>query len=155
MEKIGFIGLGIMGKPMAKNLLKAGYSLTVYDIVPEAVADVVKAGAQKGDSSKDVASKSEIIITMLPNSPEVKEAVLGRDGVLDGAKSGTILIDMSSIAPLASQEVSAKAKEIPAEHECRGIEEEHEQIIARPTLLPKSEGKRSHYARCSSKRRRT
>ncbi|MEJ2649883.1 MAG: 2-hydroxy-3-oxopropionate reductase, partial [Sedimentisphaerales bacterium] len=111
MEKIGFIGLGIMGKPMAKNLLKAGYSLTVYDIVPEAVADVVKEGAQKGSSSKDVASKSDIVITMLPNSPEVKEAVLGQDGVLDGAKAGTILIDMSSIAPLASQEVSAKAKE--------------------------------------------
>ncbi len=111
MEKIGFIGLGIMGKPMAKNLLKAGYSLTVYDIVPEAVADVVKAGAKKGTSCKDVASKSDIVITMLPNSPEVKEAVLGKNGVLDGAKAGMILIDMSSIAPLASQEVSKKAAE--------------------------------------------
>jgi len=87
MEKIGFIGLGIMGNPMAKNLLKAGYSLTV------------------------VAEKSDIIITMLPNSPEVKEAVLGADGVLDGAKPGAILVDMSSIAPLASKEVSEKAAE--------------------------------------------
>lgn len=111
MEKIGFIGLGIMGKPMAKNLLKAGYSLTVYDIVSEAVADVVKAGAQKGTSCKDVASKSDIVITMLPNSPEVKEAVLGKNGVLDGAKKGMILIDMSSIAPLASQEISKKVTE--------------------------------------------
>ena len=111
MKKIGFIGLGIMGKPMAKNLLKAGYSLTVYDIRPEPVKEVVAAGAQEGKSSKDVAEKSEVVITMLPNSPEVKEAVLGEDGVLDGAKSGMILIDMSSIAPLVSKEVGAKLAE--------------------------------------------
>jgi len=111
MKKIGFIGLGIMGKPMARNLLKAGYSLTVYDIVPEKIDDVVEAGAKAGSSSKEVAEKSEIVITMLPNSPEVKEAVLGKNGVLEGAKPGTILIDMSSIAPLASKEVAEKAKE--------------------------------------------
>ena len=111
MKNIGFIGLGIMGCPMAKNLLKEGYSLTVYDIVPEKVDDLVDAGAKAGSSSKDVAEKSEIIITMLPNSPEVKEAVLGNNGVLDGAKPGTILIDMSSIAPLASKEVAERAKE--------------------------------------------
>ena len=70
MKKIGFIGLGIMGKPMAMNLLKAGYSLTVYDIVPEKIKEVVEAGAVAGTSSKDVAEKSEIIITMLPNSPQ-------------------------------------------------------------------------------------
>jgi len=109
MKKIGFIGLGIMGKPMAMNLLKAGYSLTVYDIVTERIKEVVGAGAEAGSSSKDVAQKSEIIITMLPNSPEVKEAVLGADGVLDGAKAGTILIDMSSIAPLASKEIAKEA----------------------------------------------
>jgi 2-hydroxy-3-oxopropionate reductase len=111
MKKIGFIGLGIMGNPMAKNLLKAGYSLTVYDIVPEKIDDLVAAGASAGSSSKDVAQKSEIIITMLPNSPDVKDAVLGENGVLDGAKPDTILIDMSSIAPLASKEVAQKAKE--------------------------------------------
>ncbi len=111
MKKIGFIGLGIMGKPMAKNLLKAGYSLTVYDIRPEPVKEVVAAGAQEGKSSKDVAEKSEVVITMLPNSPEVKEAVLEDEGVLDGAKSGMILIDMSSIAPLVSKEVGAKLAE--------------------------------------------
>jgi len=108
MKKIGFIGLGIMGKPMAMNLLKAGYALTVYDIVPERVKDVVAAGAKAGPSSKDVAQQSEIVITMLPNSPHVKEAVLGKGGVLEGAKLGTILIDMSSIAPLASKEVAEK-----------------------------------------------
>jgi len=111
MKKIGFIGLGIMGKPMAKNLLKAGYSLIVYDIVPDKIKDVVEAGAKAGRSSKEVAENSEIIITMLPNSPEVREAVLGANGVLEGAKSGTILIDMSSIAPLASKEIAEKAKE--------------------------------------------
>ncbi|MCH7559735.1 MAG: 2-hydroxy-3-oxopropionate reductase [Planctomycetes bacterium] len=111
MRKIGFIGLGIMGKPMAKNLLKAGYPLIVYDIVPDKAEDVVEAGAKAGSSSKDVAEKSEIVITMLPNSPEVKEAVLGKNGVLEGAKPGTILIDMSSIAPLAGKEVAERAKE--------------------------------------------
>jgi 2-hydroxy-3-oxopropionate reductase len=110
-KKIGFIGLGIMGKPMAMNLLKAGYNLTVYDIRPEPVKEVVAAGAQEGRCSEDVAKKSEVVITMLPNSPEVKEAVLGQHGVLDGAKPGTILIDMSSIAPLVSKEVAAKAQE--------------------------------------------
>ena len=108
---IGFIGLGIMGKPMAQNLIKAGYDLTVYDIVPEKLAAAVQAGAQAGASSKDVAARSEMVITMLPNSPDVKEAVLGAGGVLEGAKRGTILIDMSSIAPLASREIAAKAKE--------------------------------------------
>lgn len=110
MKNIGFIGLGIMGKPMAKNLLKAGYALKVYDIVPEPVKELVAAGAQEGTSAKDAAAFGEIVITMLPNSPHVKEAVLGKDGVLDGAKPGTILVDMSSIAPLASQEIAAKAK---------------------------------------------
>jgi len=103
--------LGIMGKPMAQNLIKAGYDLTVYDVVPEKLAALVGAGARAGASSKDVAAKSEIVITMLPNSPDVKEAVLGAGGVLEGAKRGTILIDMSSIAPLASREIAAKAKE--------------------------------------------
>jgi 2-hydroxy-3-oxopropionate reductase len=90
MKKIGFIGLGIMGNPMAGNLLKKGYSLTVYDIVPGKTDEAVAAGAKAGSSSKDVAEKSEIVITMLPNSPDVKDAVLGENGVLDGAKPGTI-----------------------------------------------------------------
>jgi 2-hydroxy-3-oxopropionate reductase len=110
-KKIGFIGLGIMGKPMAKNLLKAGYSLKVYDIRPEPVKEVIAAGAKEGRCSEDVARNSEVVITMLPNSPDVKAAVLGEHGVLEGAKAGTILIDMSSIAPLVSKEVAAKAAE--------------------------------------------
>ena len=86
MKKIGFIGLGIMGRPMAKNLLKAGFSLVVYDINPLAVDDLVKAGAQAAGSSREVAAKTETIITMLPDSPEVKEAILGKGGVIEGSQ---------------------------------------------------------------------
>ena len=107
MKKIGFIGLGIMGKHMSKNLLKAGYPLVVYDIVAETVDEVVKAGAEKGTSPKDVAAKADAIITMLPNSPHVKEVVLGKNGIIETMRPGSILIDMSSIAPLVSREVAA------------------------------------------------
>ena len=107
-KKIGFIGLGIMGRPMSKNLLKAGFRLVVYDINAEAVKDLVAAGAEEGKSNRDVAERTDIIITMLPNSPHVKEAVLGKDGILEGAKPGSILVDMSSIAPLVSIEISKK-----------------------------------------------
>ncbi|HWR23400.1 MAG TPA: 2-hydroxy-3-oxopropionate reductase [Feifaniaceae bacterium] len=103
--KIGFIGLGIMGRPMAKNLLKKGYELIVYDVIQENVDAVTPAGASAAGSARDVAAQCGIVITMVPNSPHVKAAVLGKNGVLEGAKPGTILIDMSSIAPLASQEV--------------------------------------------------
>jgi 2-hydroxy-3-oxopropionate reductase len=103
--KIGFIGLGIMGKPMAKNLLKAGHELLVFDVVKDNVDNVVSAGAKSASSAADVASQVSLIITMLPNSPHVKTVVMGENGILQGAKSGTILVDMSSIAPLASQEV--------------------------------------------------
>jgi len=106
MKRIGFIGLGIMGKPMCKNLLKAGYSLTVVSRTQKDVDLMVAAGATAGASPKDVAEKSDLIITMLPNSPQVKEVVLGPGGVIEGAKPGAIVVDMSSIAPLASQEIA-------------------------------------------------
>lgn len=115
MQNIGFIGLGIMGKPMAKNLLKAGKSLVVYDIVPAAVEELVSEGAQKGTSPKDVAERSDMVITMLPNSPHVKEAVCGEKGILEGAKKGQIIVDMSSIAPLVSRELGALLAEKGAE----------------------------------------
>jgi 2-hydroxy-3-oxopropionate reductase len=104
-KKIGFIGLGIMGKPMAKNLLKAGFSIVAYDLNKDAVEDVVKAGALAASSSKETAGKAEVIITMLPDSPDVRAVILGRDGVLEGIKPGSIVIDMSSINPLVSQEI--------------------------------------------------
>ncbi|WP_414148177.1 2-hydroxy-3-oxopropionate reductase [Erwinia sp. BNK-24-b] len=103
--KIGFIGLGIMGKPMSKNLIKAGYTLVVRDHNAENVAEVVALGATSADSAKAIAEQSDVIITMLPNSPHVKEALLGEGGVIEGAKAGTVVIDMSSIAPLASREI--------------------------------------------------
>ena len=109
-KKIGFIGLGIMGRPMAKNLLKAEFSLVVYDLNKEAVEDVVKAGAASAHSSREVAQSTEIIIVMVPDSPEVKEVVLGKDGVLEGVRPGSLVIDMSSINPLVSQEIARELK---------------------------------------------
>jgi 2-hydroxy-3-oxopropionate reductase len=110
MANIGFIGLGIMGKPMAKNLLKAGHKLVVYDIVPAGADEVVAAGAGRGSSPKDVASQADIVITMVPDGPEVEQAVLGPDGVLEGARKGTILADMSSISPMVAQKVGARCE---------------------------------------------
>lgn len=109
--QIGFIGLGIMGKPMAKNLIRAGHELVVFDFNKAAVEELVGCGAQAADSSKAVAVACRVVITMVPNSPHVKAAVMGEGGVLEGAKAGDILIDMSSIAPLASQEVYKACKE--------------------------------------------
>ena len=103
---IGFIGVGIMGRPMAKNLLKAGYALTVYDKFAP-LDDLIVLGAKAGTSNKDVAAKSDVVITMLPNSLNVKQAILGQDGVSEGARPGTIVVDMSSIAPDAAQEIAA------------------------------------------------
>jgi 2-hydroxy-3-oxopropionate reductase len=109
--KIGFIGLGIMGKPMSKNLLKAGHTVVVLDFNRGAVEELVTAGAQTAAKPCDIAQQVELLITMLPNSPEVKQVVLGPDGILEGAKAGLIVVDMSSIAPLAAREVAAKLAE--------------------------------------------
>jgi 2-hydroxy-3-oxopropionate reductase len=107
VKQIGFIGLGIMGKPMALNLIRAGYALTVYDIDAARVAALKEAGARVAASSAAAAVGAEMVVTMLPNSPDVKAAVLGPGGVLEGARPGLLLVDMSSIAPLAAQEVGA------------------------------------------------
>lgn len=104
--KIGFIGLGIMGKPMAKNLLKDGYELIVFDLNKKSMEELTNLGAEAAATPADLASKAKIIITMLPNSPEVKEVALGKNGVIEGATEGSVLIDMSSIAPLASREIA-------------------------------------------------
>lgn len=109
--RIGFIGLGIMGKPMSKNMLKAGYDLVVLDVNKAAVDEVVAAGAQTAPTPKTVAEQTDIIITMLPNSPHVKQVVLGENGIIEGAKAGAVVIDMSSIAPLVSREIAAKLAE--------------------------------------------
>ena len=115
MANIGFIGLGIMGRPMVKNLIKAGHQVTAYDIVPAGVDDVASAGAAKGSSPKDVASKTDVIITMVPDGPEVEQAILGPNGVLEGVKKGSTVVDMSSISPMVSQKVAAACQ-------ARGVE---------------------------------
>jgi len=107
MAQIGFVGLGIMGRPMSRNLLKAGYSVVVYDVVAAAVADVVQSGATSAGSGKDVAAQSDVIGTMLPDGPDVEAAVLGVGGILEGAKAGSVVVDMSSISPIVAQKVAA------------------------------------------------
>jgi 2-hydroxy-3-oxopropionate reductase len=109
--KIGFIGLGIMGKPMAKNLVKAGYQLLVNDFNKASVEELKELGAEVCSSNKEIAEKADVVITMLPNSPHVKEVALGDGGLIEGAHAGLTLIDMSSIAPLASREIAEKLAE--------------------------------------------
>ena len=113
--KIGFIGLGIMGKPMAKNLLKAGYELNICDVNEEAVKDVAAAGGISYKNPREIAEHSDMIFTMLPNSPHVKTVVSGENGILEGMKSGTILVDMSSIDPTVSIELEEAVSEAGGE----------------------------------------
>ncbi|KQX49226.1 MULTISPECIES: 2-hydroxy-3-oxopropionate reductase [unclassified Paenibacillus] len=108
--KVGFIGLGIMGKPMSRNLLKAGYELVVLG-TSKSASELAAAGAKTASTPKALAELVDVIITMLPNSPQVNEVVLGPNGVIEGAKSGAVVIDMSSIAPLTSQEIARKLAE--------------------------------------------
>ena len=109
--KIGFIGLGIMGKPMAKNLVKAGYNLVVLDLNKKSVEELKAMGAETAENNVELAKQCDVIITMLPNSPQVEEVVLGEGGVIEGAKPGSVVIDMSSIAPLSSRKVYAALEE--------------------------------------------
>ncbi|MFP7492524.1 2-hydroxy-3-oxopropionate reductase [Terribacillus saccharophilus] len=108
-KRIGFVGLGIMGKPMALNLMNVGHTLTVNDLNQEAVQALVAAGATAAQSPKEVAENADIIITMLPASHHVQSVVYGENGILAGAKQGSILIDMSSITPAVSVEIAEQA----------------------------------------------
>ena len=110
-QRIGFIGLGLMGKPMARNLMKAGFGLTIYARHPEKAQDVIAEGATLVASSRAVGAGSDVVITMLPNSPEVEEVVLGETGVLAGARRGLTIIDMSTIAPDASRTLAKRCTE--------------------------------------------
>lgn len=110
MKKIGFVGLGIMGRPMAKNLAKAGYALKVFDLNKDAVEEVTAAGCEAAGSLAEIGAECEVIITMLPNSPHVKAVVLGKGGLIESAREGTLIVDMSSIAPDASKEMEAALK---------------------------------------------
>lgn len=105
-KNIGFIGLGTMGKPMAMNLLKAGYPVTVYDINSEPMQELQAKSARIEKQCKEVANQSDVIITMLPKSEDVEKAILGENGVMEGAKANSIVIDMSTIDPSISQRIS-------------------------------------------------
>jgi 2-hydroxy-3-oxopropionate reductase len=115
VTRVAFIGLGIMGKPMSRNLLKAGYELIVYDVRPGPVAELAAAGASPAESCRDAAARAGVIITMLPDGPDVEAAILGGGGVLEGARPGSVVVDMSSISPLVSQKAAAAC-------EAKGVE---------------------------------
>jgi 2-hydroxy-3-oxopropionate reductase len=110
-ERVGFVGLGIMGKPMATNLMDAGYKLTVHNRSPEKALELGEAGATVAKSPKEVAQNADIIITMLPDSPQVSEVVAGEGGVLEGITEGSLVIDMSTISPVVTEELSEAIKE--------------------------------------------
>src|SRR5579875_1034008 len=110
-ERIGLIGLGIMGKPMARNLLKAGFPLTVYNRTRSKADELTSEGAQAADSPAAVARASTITITIVTDSPDVEAVVLGEGGVLEGAASGSVLIDMSTISPDVTRSVGARLAE--------------------------------------------
>lgn len=107
--KIGFIGLGVMGKSMALNILKAGYELTVFDVVKENVQELVSKGAKSGVTSADVAEKSDVIMTSLPNASIVEQVFLGENGILEGAKEGAVYVDLSSITPKSIRHINEVA----------------------------------------------
>ncbi|MGA3032921.1 MAG: 2-hydroxy-3-oxopropionate reductase [Terracidiphilus sp.] len=107
MATIGFVGLGIMGRPMLRNLLKAGHTVIAYGRTPAKVDACVADGAERGASNADVGARASIVVTMLPDGPEVEEVVLGANGILAGSKPGSLIIDMSSINPLVSQKIAA------------------------------------------------
>ncbi len=111
MNKIGFIGLGIMGKPMALNLIKAGFELVVYNRTSSKTDELVEQGAVAVLSPKEVAENSDIIITIVSDTPDVKDVILGEQGVIQGVKAGSVVIDMSTISPSVTKEIAAKLKE--------------------------------------------
>jgi 2-hydroxy-3-oxopropionate reductase len=115
MADLGFIGLGIMGKPMAEHLLKAGNTLYVYDVVPQSVADLKQQGAIACASAKEVAGKAGIVFVIVPDTPDVDAVIFGKNGVAEGIKAGSIVVDMSSISPIATKEFAKKLKAMGVE----------------------------------------
>lgn len=110
-KRIGFVGLGTMGLPMARNVIKAGYVVVGYDVVPQQLAAFEQSGGTRGSSPRDVAAQSDVVITMLPESKHVEQAILGADGVYAGLKEGAIHIDMSTIEASATRRFAAIAAE--------------------------------------------
>ncbi|MDP9410256.1 MAG: 2-hydroxy-3-oxopropionate reductase [Actinomycetota bacterium] len=110
-DTVGFIGLGIMGKPMAKNLMDAGHELVVFNRTREKAEELAGDGATVAGSPREVAERSDVVITMLPDSPQVEEVLTGEDGVLEGVKEGALVVDMSTISPVVTEGLAAKVKE--------------------------------------------
>ena len=111
-ERVGFIGLGIMGKPMAKNLMEAGYDLVLHNRSPEKSEELAKeANTEVAASPREVAEACDVVITMLPDSPDVEAAVSGEGGVLEGIRDGALLVDMSTISPVVTKELAAAVEE--------------------------------------------
>jgi 3-hydroxyisobutyrate dehydrogenase len=110
-ELVGFLGLGIMGQGMARNLLKANFEVSVWNRTPERMEPLIEAGAKRTNSPQDLASQCDVVITCVSDTPDVKEVVLGERGVIHGAKSGALVVDMSTISPQATREVAAKLEE--------------------------------------------
>jgi 2-hydroxy-3-oxopropionate reductase len=111
MERIGFIGLGAMGKPMTRNLMKAGYPVNVLTRTRSKIEDLLAEGATWYSTPKEIAQKSDVVITMLPDTPDVVQVVAGRDGVFDGGRLGMLIIDMSTISPIAVRKLAGEAEE--------------------------------------------
>ncbi len=110
-DAVGFIGLGIMGRPMAKNLMEAGYDLVVHNRSPEKAEELAQEGATAAGSPREVAEGCDTIITMLPDSPQVEEVLAGEDGVFEGVREGALVVDMSTISPVVTEELATKARE--------------------------------------------
>jgi len=114
-ERIGFIGLGIMGRPMAGHLADAGYAVTVWNRTRSKMTPLVERGATPGESPKDVAARSDITITMVADTPDVLDVILGPEGVLHGVRRGSAVVDMSTISPVATREIAQQLRERGAE----------------------------------------
>lgn len=114
-DRIGFVGLGIMGKPMAARLVRAGFPVVVHNRSPEAAEELAAEGAESASSPREVAERSDVVVTMLPDSPDVEAVVLGEDGVMAGVREGMLVVDMSTIAPATARQVHAALAE-------RGVE---------------------------------
>ena len=108
-DTVGFIGLGIMGKPMAENLIGAGYELVVFNRTREKAEELD--GATVAESPREVAEQSDVIVTMLPDSPQVEEVLAGEDGVFEGVREGAVIVDMSTISPVVTEELAERARE--------------------------------------------
>ncbi len=149
MKKLGFIGCGLMGKNISRNLLKAGYPLTVYDINPDAVKELVAAGASAGSSPSEVAKQAEVVFTALPYPADVNRVICGDGGVLEGAKAGTVIIDMSTVDPKTTRELAETAAK-------KGVELLHTPMSGGPigaaaaTLTIMVGGKKKVYEDCEA-----